>query len=194
MSILYPVLLSLSPHKEFRFLLPSLPGLHLAAAYCGLQLFRDKRVRQGVYVLCFVVGCHVLAALYFCIYHQAGAECAFQGLGDLLNEAALAFNGTEYIATNVVSVLLLAPCHAFPGYAFLPVFPSQIDTDQESIRHISNVELIFPDCSPDLQGMSESERLQQLGPTSYLHEVISYRARNQQGGKHQRFMLCLSSI
>lgn len=165
LGLLYPAVLSLSPHKEFRFLLPVLPFLHLAAA-C-------EAVRRGKGSLCLrlylraAVGCHVVAAVYLCTRHQAGPEMAYRDLVRL----------RPHTGSTQATVLLLAPCHAFPGYAFLP--PVRVggkfneltqsrhrSDDSVGDRYASPYRLLFPDCSPDV-GWSETMRFGQ-DPAGYL--------------------------
>eukprot|EP00603_Paraphysomonas_imperforata_P007236 CAMPEP_0114416698 /NCGR_PEP_ID=MMETSP0103-20121206/2566_1 /TAXON_ID=37642 ORGANISM="Paraphysomonas imperforata, Strain PA2" /NCGR_SAMPLE_ID=MMETSP0103 /ASSEMBLY_ACC=CAM_ASM_000201 /LENGTH=348 /DNA_ID=CAMNT_0001584935 /DNA_START=1106 /DNA_END=2152 /DNA_ORIENTATION=+ len=88
---LYIICMSLSPHKEFRFLLPCLPSMHwwlakVVHASCQRKdsvhsnPIKKVRMSRGVLWLHVVVAVHVGGAVYLCTQHQAGTEHAFHSL------------------------------------------------------------------------------------------------------------------
>lgn len=95
--------LSAAPHKEFRFLLPLLPGAHALAAG---WLATGRRARPYLIAATLL---HAPPALYLSLAHQAAPAPAMALL------AAQARSG----AVGPGGILLLTPCHETPGYSHL---------------------------------------------------------------------------
>jgi len=94
--------LSLSPHKEFRFLLPVLP---LALLLAGLALARLTRAhRHAPRLAHFTMLLSLVAGLYLATVHQRGPIALMSRLSS---------------DERVTSVLLLMPCHSTPLYSHL---------------------------------------------------------------------------
>jgi hypothetical protein len=207
LSVLYPTGLSLSSHKEFRFLLPALPFCHIACA-CVLDYYKNSKQKKNSYLevnaykLCnlylgSVAVAHMGALAYFSVYHQAGPETSYRKIIEILTTSLSKFSSGNN-TTSLVSVLLLAPCHAFPGYAFLPVMKpiSECDGGGDSgptgaqrwiavgmdkgnkENNCVSFKLYFPDCSPDVVGITESREFE-MSPVNFFNNVTK---RSKSGG------------
>jgi phosphatidylinositol glycan class B len=95
-------LLSLLPHKEFRFLLPSASVLLLLS---GPALARLWRWRKSVCVILIVT--NAVMAGYFSLVHQAGPMAATE----FLRSRAKPFDQICYVT----------PCHSLPEHAHLRI-------------------------------------------------------------------------
>ena len=96
---------SLIAHKEFRFLGPLLPLLHISTAKSLLQL--PSRRKWMIYALLAVS--HTGVALYLSTIHQRGV---IQVMHYLRHQS---------MAGNVSRILFLTPCHATPFYSHIHV-------------------------------------------------------------------------
>lgn len=83
-------------HKEFRFLYPLLPALHVLAARSLHIIIRDKALRKKV--LAVMIAINVPIALYGSAVHQ-------RGVVDVVNHLAL---------VDAQEVGFLMPCHSVP--------------------------------------------------------------------------------
>ncbi len=101
--IVAPLLLSLVPHKEFRFLLPSLSVAILVAGPSCAAVWRRGWPGKTLVLICLAA--NVGMAAYLCVSHQAGPIAA-----------------TDYLRTHAQPsdrICYLAPCHSIPGHARL---------------------------------------------------------------------------
>lgn len=124
----------LSPHKEYRFMLPLMPALIIPLSQ-GILWWQHRRTdiksshAVGISALPLgiklVVVLHSVFAVYMLQFHQGGAEIASQYVASIANRAP---------SGRVLHVQQLAPCFSFPGYAFTH---SPLG---------SNVHLIMPIC------------------------------------------------
>lgn len=131
--------LSLSPHKEYRFLLPVMPMLVLLAAF-GLEQFSPHRARI------VLVGCVLLqvpVALYTAQIHQSASLATV----DFLRDA-----GAE-------SVDFWLDCHLTPFYSHFHRPLALYFLDCSPFAHPTEVQRFF--ASPALEGR---ERLVKLQP------------------------------
>eukprot|EP00736_Rhodelphis_marinus_P007584 Rmarinus@m.5405 len=114
-------ILSMIPHKEFRFVLPVLPTLF---AYVGRGISIAARWHHtlAMWFLAFAAAANILIASYLGIFHQRGAISAVNDL-----------SSTFYLhESSAGSIHFLMPCHLYPYYAHMH----------------TPVELAFLDCSP----------------------------------------------
>jgi GPI mannosyltransferase 3 len=149
--------LSLSPHKEFRFLLPLIP---IASALGSLEAQRWSRPRLLLALLILING---PVACYLSTRHQRGPIDALDHLAGAIGRAGraaevyitvrLSLCGSSRGLTGgrvLFQVHFLMPCHATPFYSHL---------------HVPNVDVTLRslDCSPEgrlsPEG-SESDRFQ----------------------------------
>ena len=151
LSLLYPVLLHCaSSHQEIRFLLPSLPGLHVlvgSAVERWLRL-RPSLLRAGACVV--VCATHVLAACYLLSQHQAGPEAAMR---------LLSSRTSWQHSVHPLTVHILAPCYSFPGRSFLHI----------PLRRAMAVSLHALECSPAIK--SEDAALLQSSPAAFVRRM-----------------------
>ena len=108
----YTVLHSCSAHKEFRFLLPILPLLHIVSASAAVSVVQGKRKRLlwlgGVYVVV-----NLIAVLYLGVLHQAGPVAIQRGL---VQHVAMS---TSTTSPRTVTVHYWMSCHSTPLYSHL---------------------------------------------------------------------------
>ena len=97
-------LLSLASHKEYRFLLPFFPWFVLLTGH-GLQITNAwlKRKTASRCLLLMVFLPQIIAAFFFCLVHQRGAEAVMKHL-------------RQHPADGV---FFLTSCHATPFHSFL---------------------------------------------------------------------------
>ncbi len=135
----FVAVLSLTRHKEFRFLLPLMPP---ACAFAGAALAtlrggggRGEKPMprwmprgRGCFRSCvaFLVAPQALGALYLSLWHQAAPAPAMAYLASAAAAGRVGPGG----------ILLLTPCHETPGYSHLH----------------KPVPLAILDCSPDWRG------------------------------------------
>jgi hypothetical protein len=125
------VLMSLlSPHKEYRFLLPLMPGLILPLAQAVQWLSQHFPMtihaipvvaptsQSGLgglpLVVRVIIAVHVVFAGYMLQGHQGGAELASQRVATIAAEEDVDHYSS---GRRVFRVDQLAPCYSFPGYA-----------------------------------------------------------------------------
>lgn len=109
-----------SSHQELRFLAPILPAAHIvlgsSITLWTMKAGKDKyesRRQLALRVVGVIAMVHLLVALYLMTLHQSGPETAVR---EVVQMAATSGKST-------FSVMLLAPCYAFPGYSFMHTPP-----------------------------------------------------------------------
>lgn len=153
-AVFYAVGLSLiSPHQEFRFLLPCLPGFHLFISFIvfgnpnpassptftegssllSLDINNNIRKREFLMALLFVI--HFLFAAFMSTYHQGGAEKAAIFSAKFI-QSRIPFLTVQQNKAPI-NIHLLGPCHSFPGYSYFHAGMKDV-----------KIKLHFPDCSP----------------------------------------------
>ena len=172
------VMLSIvTKHKEIRFLLPILPLFHMyIGAIIEKVFFHGAKSLRRVFMFYLGIGVvlQLIASMYLLFYHQVGTEKSFEYLSGFVKRT--------YSSVSNVSVHILAPCHAFPGYSHLTV-PG------------INVLLQEPDCYPSLNHFTESQLFEQssfefwqqkLETNNYFHEneIISDKLFYQRGNRY----------
>lgn len=154
----YPIGLSLSPHKEFRFLLPILPLASLLGAYGLAPYFstlttapvtrrrtQQQHAEQGPARLTMALASALLLvqapmAWYFGRVHQRGPLDVMTYLADRLQQQQ------QQQGDSVVRIDFLLPCHATPWTSHLHA-PSVYPRLQ--LRHL--------DCGPDARARGDAE-------------------------------------
>lgn len=105
--VFVPVALSFVPHKEFRFLLPS---LSVALCFGGVgAAFCWSNGKLGKIVVVLVFALNIAASGYFCFVHQRGPIAAT----DFLRTRGKLHSGD--------AVAYVAPCHSIPAHSRLQV-------------------------------------------------------------------------
>lgn len=92
---------SLLPHKEFRFIFPIVPILHMISAYGLLQLTGSKK--RSKQLMIFLLLTQLPLSLYLSLWHQRGVMDVMHYLRDQPTE----------------SISFLMPCHSTPYYSIL---------------------------------------------------------------------------
>lgn len=142
-ALCYIMVLSMSPHKEFRFLLPVLPILVILSAPLLKHILRKHAVLQCAWVLT-----NLVAVLYLGIFHQSGAI-------SVNNEIVRLAETSNH---EVLSVHYLLPCHSTPSRSHLHSLRVQFD-----VFHL--------DCSPNCRkDNSCANDLFARDPESFLRE------------------------
>jgi len=104
-AVVYVIVLSFIPHKEFRFLLPIFPLLLPYAGYGVTKLFSKLSEKWKMFTITALLFLNVLLASYFCTIHQGGV--------------VRIINHLSTTADNESSVLFIMPCHSTPYYSYL---------------------------------------------------------------------------
>lgn len=140
------IILSLIPHKEFRFLLPILPiALYLSSDY--ISRWSRKANILYLWLTAFIIlVSNVLPAGYLGAVHQRGTLDVMEPLAELANSRS-----------KDTSFLFLMPCHSTPMYSHLHV----------------NVTTRFLTCEPNLENenttyMDEADVFYE-NPNKWLH-------------------------
>ena len=107
------VILSLVPHKEFRFILPLLPPALACAGQSIYSLevhFSKKTSSKFIFnlILILLTITNLFPALYIGVVHQRGAI-------DVMNWLRRETQSPD----RVKSILFLMPCHSTPFYSYL---------------------------------------------------------------------------
>eukprot|EP00386_Alphamonas_edax_P001874 GDKI01005671.1.p1 GENE.GDKI01005671.1~~GDKI01005671.1.p1 ORF type:complete len:447 (-),score=89.36 GDKI01005671.1:153-1493(-) len=128
------LVLSLASHKEFRFILPYLPFMHI---YLTAGLFSNKvnkKVRVAVFALQFV------ATLFFMLVHQQGPESVMKQLRAHVQRQ-------KRIEKIDPSIFFLTGCHATPFYTHMHVLGDGVTRHGNSVRFPP---IGYLDCSPQI--------------------------------------------
>jgi GPI mannosyltransferase 3 len=143
--LLFVLILSANPHKEFRFLLPILP---LCLVACGIA-FRDieeatrrsARRKTFFYVLVAIFLPQIIMGTYFSVVHQRGTIDVMHFIRDAAQPNS--------------SVSFLMPCHSTPYHAYV---------------HRGDLNMSFLDCSPNLESPKTPDEADLFyeNPTAYL--------------------------
>ncbi len=216
------VLSLFSPHKEYRFLLPSLPALFIALAR-GLESWVGKCKVTGGRVLAAVniaVCLHLCFSTYMLRLHQGGAEAAVLYTTSIAAAASAAASTTSN-AAGPFKVQLLAPCYSFPGYSFAHVRSSaRIGSGTGVSKHCSDPSILdtrvceavdvsvsavttqsqslllsMPSClPPQSESVSESEQFVHH-PLEFLSgQMASFETQSDQGQAESRAGLPVDAI
>lgn len=137
------ILSVVSKHKEIRFLLPILPIFHMYIGAVVERVFiHGAKTSRRIFMSYIAVGVvlQLIVTIYLLFFHQVGTEKSFSYLSDFVKRT--------YSTNSNVSIHILSPCHAFPGYS-----------------HITapkiNVLIQEPDCYPTLNYFTESQLFEQ---------------------------------
>ena len=109
-----------SYHQELRFLSPVLPAAHIVlgsgialwTVRAGKDKYQSRRTIAAL-LLGAIALVHSIGAVYLLVRHQGGPERAARQV------ALMAASSSK----QQFSVMLLAPCYAFPGYSFMHTPP-----------------------------------------------------------------------
>nr|XP_047140017.1 GPI mannosyltransferase 3 [Hydra vulgaris] len=143
--LLYVIAHSFISHKEFRFMLPTIPIASFYAGY-GLNFLSTLISKKKFYMLLVVlVISNTFVALYFCLIHQRGSIDVMKYLSAQ--------------SSRSIKVLFLMPCHSTPYYSYLH----------------RNVSLQFLTCHPssELSYVEEAEAFY-FEPISWLNEIAAF--------------------
>ena len=145
--VCYIAVLSMSPHKEFRFLLPTLPLFIVLAAP---NIERLLRGRPTVVLLWIII--NVGAVGFLGLFHQSGAISVNQEIVQ-----TTAQHSATTAAPTLISIHYLLPCHTTPSRSHLHSRDFQV----REVWHL--------DCSPScrVSNTCESEAFAQ-DPQNFL--------------------------
>lgn len=169
-------LYSMSPHKEYRFVLNCVP---LCCMYTGIDMYTAvqhyhahykqsdtypyNRCNIKVRFICIIV-LNILIALYFSCIHQSGTINVMYYLNDYITQHYTEYNNN---LSESVAIDMLMPCHSTPSYTYLH------RTDNITIQ------LNQLDCSPLFvnytlygNGMNQCTQRMQLdrNPIQFIHQ------------------------
>ena len=196
-AMVYAALLQLAtPHQELRFLLPCLPGLHLAAGLAWWHFLHGDdqsrprprprlrlRLRQSQgqgygrrrvqiwWTLCLflITAIHVVAAVYLSTRHQAGAEAAMAHLADhTLPSLVQLRNASRGPDAPDSSSSAITVVQLAPCFSF----PPAMFLHPASPRLNSRLRLLAPTCSPaSLSDADPGQALFLQSPAAYLRHL-----------------------
>jgi phosphatidylinositol glycan class B len=149
---------SLSPHKEFRFLLPILPLANIYAGL-GLQWVSARFFSRPAWACAIFFLLHGPLALYLSTVHQRGPLAIM----DVLRRELISTQGN---GTAVVSVHFIMPCHSTPLHSHLHV-PLMLE-GRLSLRTL--------DCSPDARLSKEGSESDEFvsDPVAFMRRSYAY--------------------
>uniref|UniRef100_A0AC34G2V4 Mannosyltransferase n=1 Tax=Panagrolaimus sp. ES5 TaxID=591445 RepID=A0AC34G2V4_9BILA len=141
------------PHKEHRFILPILPLLlPFAGLFLQYMFTKMQKFVQGV--ILFYVIVNVIAAIFFCKFHQRGV---LEATKDIVEDISL-----RRPSNSIVHIVQLTPCYSMPQYAYFHQLP---------------VEHHMLDCTPNLLNkpnyIDESD-LFHADPVKFLYNADNY--------------------
>ncbi|RUS70394.1 hypothetical protein EGW08_021838 [Elysia chlorotica] len=150
---------SFLPHKEFRFIFPSVP---LAMHYCGLYFqqlcaqpsLRDIKAKHRAsssnkarVFTAILALTNLLLAFYFCLIHQRGTIMVTKFLADAAESSP-----------QKTDILFLMPCHSTPYYSYIH----------------ANVSMRFLTCEPQSVASSQHHPHSAPSPATWTDEADQF--------------------
>lgn len=173
----YIFLHSISPHKEFRFLLPILPLLCIIsgttlAEEMNLVAFPARKLIRAILIATFVIA-NLIAFLYLGLIHQRGPMD--------VNHAII--RRIQQLGHTDVSVHYLMDCHSTPLYSHLHV------------REGVHVQAWYLDCSPSCRASETQEcesALFSRDPLEFVVNAYGQVCPNRDGSDGDQSYVCSS--
>ena len=165
-TVFYLFIMSLSSHKELRFIQPILPMVCLlSGGHFYYSIGMGPRWRKVGFVFVFVVA-NLVPVLYLGLFHRSGPISISRALVEEAKAVATTARegggGIASVPTTTFSVFYLTECHSAPLLSHLHAAPLQFDTWALDCS---------PDCRSDPHRICESDRFAH-DPAAFVEAAV----------------------